>query len=449
VTRARAVAGALVAIVVIAIATAFGIQYERAGHRLARHRAEARAAATELAVQNATLQQERDSSGLTERAVAATRAATTHAADARTWMAGVMTGTQNEVDTTQSAIAEAETARYLVTANANETRACIDGVSRAVNANKAGDNGSAVAALRGADDACTRTLALSTGARFPYDFPDPFVMRAGGAYYAYSTNSGAGDVQVIRSTDLVTWELAGNALPVLPRWARPGTTWAPAVLARSNSYVLYYTTRDIATNRQCIARAVSAKPAGPFLDDSAGPIVCDAGGSIDPSPFVDSDGRAFLLWKSEGFPPGGPTMLWSQELTADGLAVQGSPRQLLAADRSFERGIVEAPSLLQDNGQYFLIYAAANWTSQTYSIAFATCAGPSGPCTKPANNRVLTSGSKLAGPGGAEAFRDANGSLMVAFHAFTEPNVGYPSSRYLHIAPLRAGNGDLVIDART
>ena len=194
---------------------------------------------------------------------------------------------------------------------------------------------------------------------------------------------------------------------------------------------------------------VSAKPAGPFLDDSAGPIVCDAGGSIDPSPFVDSDGRAFLLWKSEGFPPGGPTMLWSQELTADGRAVQGSPRQLLAADRSFERGIVEAPSLFRDNGQYFLIYAAANWTSQTYSIAFATCAGPSGPCTKPANNRVLGSGSKLAGPGGAEAFRDANGSLMVAFHAFTEPNVGYPSSRYLHIAPLRVGNGTLAIDART
>ena len=62
---------------------------------------------------------------------------------------------------------------------------------------------------------------------------------------------------------------------------------------------------------------------------------------------------------------------------------------------------------------------------------------------------MLGSGSKLAGPGGAEAFRDANGSLMVAFHAFTEPNVGYPSSRYLHIAPLRVGNGTLAIDART
>jgi hypothetical protein len=46
-------------------------------------------------------------------------------------------------------------------------------------------------------------------------------------------------------------------------------------------------------------------------------------------------------------------------------------------------------------------------------------------------------------------FRDANGSLMVAFHAFTEPHVGYPSSRYLHIAPLRVGSGNLAVDART
>ena len=97
--------------------------------------------------------------------------ATTHAADARTWIAGVMTGTQNEVDTTQAAVAEAETARYLVTANANQTRACIDGVSCAVNANKAGDNGSAVAALRGAGDACTQTLALCDRCPFPVRLP--------------------------------------------------------------------------------------------------------------------------------------------------------------------------------------------------------------------------------------------------------------------------------------
>ncbi len=56
---------------------------------------------------------------------------------------------------------------------------------------------------------------------------------------------------------------------------------------------MYYTVREAASQQQCISRAVAAAPAGPFLDDSSGPLVCqrDLGGSIDPSPFVDDDGH--------------------------------------------------------------------------------------------------------------------------------------------------------------
>jgi len=62
---------------------------------------------------------------------------------------------------------------------------------------------------------------------------------------------------------------------------------------------------------------------------------------------------------------------------------------------------------------------------------------------------VLVSGRRLAGPGGAEVFRDGGGSAWVAFHAFSEPDVGYPSSRYLHIGRLRVAGGRIVIDAAT
>jgi hypothetical protein len=432
-----------------ALVTTFAVQYRRAGDRLAREERTSAAVEAELAAQRSELVQTLAAAGLHERAITATRSAVADAVGARTWAEALTRATEDEVATTQAAIKEAETARYLVAANAAEARGCFDGVSRAVAANRGADRRGAVTALQGANGACTHTLALATGARFPYDFPDPFVLRAGGTYYAYSTNSGAGDVQVIRSADLVTWELVGNALPVLARWARPGTTWAPSVLARPGGYVLYYTTRHDASNRQCISRAVAASPAGPFLDDSSAPIVCDPGGSLDPSPFVDTDGRAFLLWKSEGFPPGGQTHLWSQQLSADGRSTVGTPARLISADRSFERGIVEGPSLLREGGRYFLVYSAANWTAQTYSIAYATCAGPSGPCTKPGENRVLRSGARLAGPGGAEVFRDAGGGLWVGFHAFSEPHVGYPSSRYFHIAPLRVNGDTIAIDAST
>ncbi len=368
----------------------------------------------------------------------------------RNWLEAATAGILSDIAAVDAARDETESAQLLVTANSTDTLACFDGVAAAIDANRDGDDAGAADALRVATDACGRTLALATGARFPYDFADPFVLTAGGAYYGYSTNSGAGDIQVIRSTDLVSWELVGNALPTLPSWASAGSTWAPSVLARDGGYVVYYTVREAASGRQCISRAAATTPVGPFLDDSSGPLVCqrDLGGSIDPSPFVDSDGRAYLLWKAEGAGSAAQT-IWSQELTADGLGLAGAPHSLISADREFERGVVEAPSMVLEGGAYRLVYAAADWNSRTYATAVADCAGPAGPCTKPADGRVMTGGSHLAGPGGVEVFRARDGALWAAFHAFSEPNVGYPASRYLHLARVRVVDGRIVIDAAT
>jgi hypothetical protein len=440
-------------VIALAVATAlaataaitFGVQYRRAGEHLHDHRVALAAARTTLAKSEAELAGTRDVTGMVERAIAATRSEIAATTAARMWIDAVTQNTLTEIASVQSSLQQTNTGRFLLATNAAQTNACLAGVSSAVAANRGGDSATAVAALRFSAAACTRTLAYATGAVFPYDFPDPFVLHAGDTYYAYSTNSGAGDIQVISAKDMVTWKLVGNALPALPGWARAGTTWAPSVLARNGAFVLYYTTRNNVTNAQCITRAVSTSPTGPFVDDSWGPILCAGGGAIDPSPFVDADGRAYILWKEEG----SAGALWSQELTADGRGVTGTPHRLLGADRSFERRVVEGPSLVLAGGIYVLLYSAADWQSRAYTTAYAICAGPAGPCTKPAENRLLSSGSMLAGPGGAEVFRDAGGQLQVAFHAYSEPNVGYPSSRYLHIAPMRVVDGRPVIDAGT
>ena len=356
---------------------------------------------------------------------------------------------QAQIAAVDAQTAETASAQGQVDASAADARACFDGVSTAMDANRVDNDQVSVTALRDAAAACGRTLAYATGARFPFDFADPFVLRVGGTYYGYSTNAGAGDVQVIRSTDLVNWEIVGNGLAGVPGWASEGSTWAPSVLPRNGAYVLYYTVKDRWSGLQCISRAVAPSPAGPFQDDSGGPLMCqqDAGGSIDPSPFVDADGRAYLLWKAEG--GAGPQTIWSQELTADGLGLTGDPHALISADRSFEHGVTEAPSMFREGGSYFLVYAAGNWNSRQYTTAYATCSGPAGPCSKPANGRILSSGSQLAGPGGVEVFRGGDGALWVAFHAFSEPNVGYPSSRYLHVARLHVSGGGLSIEAST
>jgi hypothetical protein len=46
-------------------------------------------------------------------------------------------------------------------------------------------------------------------------------------------------------------------------------------------------------------------------------------------------------------------------------------------------------------------------------------------------------------------FRDRDGGLWAAFHAFSEPNVGYPASRYLYLARVRIVDGVVVVDATT
>jgi len=273
-----------VSVLAIALAGTFAVRYGQARARLGHERARLAAATARLADTRAELDRTQRRTALTRAGVDLVGAEIELAVATRTWVEGATRNTQQAITGVEADRTETDTARFLVAAHANEVRSCLGGVSIAVGASRDGDVQSSASALRGAAGPCTRTLAYASGARFPYDFADPFVLSAGGAYYAYSTNAGAGDIQVIRSPDLVNWELVGNGLADVPRWAAADATWAPAVLARGNGYVAYYTVRHAASQRQCISRAVSARPAGPFIDDSAGPLVCQAadGGSIEP-----------------------------------------------------------------------------------------------------------------------------------------------------------------------
>ena len=306
--------------------------------------------------------------------------------------------------------------------------------------------------LRFADGAWRVAWARTapSSAAYPRDVPDPFVLAVGGSYYGYGTAAGGVNVTTVRSPDLRRWAPLPDALPVLPAWSRPGFVWAPSVLPRGDGYVLYYTTRDRASERQCLSRAWSGSPGGPFVDSSAGPFVCqlEHGGSIDPSPFVDADGAAHLLWKSDGTDDGAGAKLWSQPLSADGLALTGSPRALLDHDQPWEAPLVEGPSMVRDGDRLYLFYVAGVWQSAGYAIGYATCETPAGPCVKGANLPLLASAGPVAGPGGPEFVTDGEGRRWMAYHGWTPTEVGYAAGgrRMLHLSPLRFENGVPVVD---
>ncbi len=286
------------------------------------------------------------------------------------------------------------------------------------------------------------------------DFPDPFVLVVGDRHFAYGTQTGDINIQVMESADLAGWEHRGDALPELPSWAGWGHTWAPAVLRRDDTFVMYYVVRYEASGRQAISVATASDPAGPFVDRSAEPFIFqeDHAGSIDPSPFVDADGAAYLVWKGDDNAVDSPSSLWGAPLRPDGLALAGDPTELLRYDCEWEEPLVEAPSMARvGDGAYVLFYSGGWWENDTYAIGYATGSGPLGPFHNETDDTPwLASEEGMAGPGGAEVFTDADGGWRLAFHAWTPPKVGYEhgGARSLWIESLDFRGGRPVLGDR-
>lgn len=304
---------------------------------------------------------------------------------------------------------------------------------------------------------------------FESDFPDPFILPLKGGYLAYATNAGGfqANVQMAFSTDLKDWQHLRNgerlhdALPVLPRWAAAGRTWAPEVIRIGKRYVLYFTAAERASGMQCVGVASAADPRGPFASPDEAPLVCQKslGGTIDPSPFRDADGSLHLLFKSDGNNPRllVPSRIWTQPLKPDGLTLTGTPTELIRNDQHWEWRVVESPTMLRDpEGKYVLLFSANHFGWETdqrlsnYAIGYARCATVAGPCVKAPENPILKSsregGACLSGPGHQTVFA-AEGKMQVVFHAWaaTAKCRLADKGRYMYIAPLTWAAGAPVI----
>lgn len=290
------------------------------------------------------------------------------------------------------------------------------------------------------------------------NFPDPSIVRDGGTYYAYGATTGGAYLPIMSSTDLVHWTARpaysgapwGVSDPFfndgLPEPASWGVTrnvagrlkkevWAPGAAKIGGRFVVFHAVLvSLTRDRFCITVETSTSALGPFTDATTAPLVCDVqgdpNGSIDPQPFVDTDGTPYLVWKSEGVPGAEPTRTWVQRLTADGTAFAPgtAPTAVLQTTAAWEQDVTENPAMVRWNGQLYLFYSAAGWQSASYAIGYATCASVLGPCTKQTEGGpLLASAGARLGPGGPAPFVDANGRLLLAYHYWLAPYVGYPA----------------------
>ena len=258
--------------------------------------------------------------------------------------------------------------------------------------------------------------------------PDPMIIADDeGGWWAFATNGDGANIQTWRSTDLVTWEQAPDALPQLPSWTAGGDVWAPEVArADDGRWLMYYTTPapEDRGDIQCIGLAIADSPDGPYVDSSDQPLVCetDDGGSIDAHPFTAPDGKRYLYWKNDGNRIGVDTWISVQPLDPSGTTLVGEPTKLIKQDQPWEGSLVEAPFVVEASGTYWLFYSANAYDSAEYAVGVARATSPIGPFTK-LPDPVLVSDAVAAGPGHCAVFAVGDQRWMV-YHAWPPDGVG-------------------------
>lgn len=275
--------------------------------------------------------------------------------------------------------------------------------------------------------------------------PDPAVIWAEGSFYMYATN-GAQRLPVLKSPNLIDWTLVGDGMPTIAPWCVSGRHWAPEVIRTDkNRYLAFYTAHQADPDQQAVSVAVSSSPVGPFVDNRTTPLVgqTELGGSIDPSPFRDSDGSLWLLWKNDGNAIGIESKIYLQRLSDDGLELQGEPQAIIGMDQPYETYTIEGPSVMMYRGRYYCFYSTGQYWNETYGVCWATAPAITGPWTKPGGGPIMVSNDVAKGPGHGMPIK-VGAQWWYLYHAW-EPD-GVPGGRLTWLSRLNFGPNGPTID---
>lgn len=144
--------------------------------------------------------------------------------------------------------------------------------------------------------------------------------------------------------------------------------WAPDCIAKDGRYYFYFPSKPKDSNAThgrffSIGVAVSEKPYGPF---SAQPEPIENVRGIDPNPFIDNDGQAYLFWAARN--------IYVAELKRNMLELASKP---VIIENLPEKGLKEGPFMFERNGIYYLTYPHVE--DSTERLEYAIADSPMGP----------------------------------------------------------------------
>ncbi len=192
------------------------------------------------------------------------------------------------------------------------------------------------------------------------DYSDPDVVRVGDEYWmATSSFNHVPGLPLLRSHDLVNWQLVNHALPRLVpegtfRTVQPGNgVWAPAIRHHAGRFWIYYPDPDSG-----IYVTTATDPTGAW---SPPKLVLAGKGLIDPCPFWDDDdGSVWLVHAWARSRSGLNNVLTLRRLAEDGLAAadDGGGQVIIDGQEIPGYNTLEGPKLYKRRGWYYVFAPA-------------------------------------------------------------------------------------------
>jgi beta-xylosidase len=196
------------------------------------------------------------------------------------------------------------------------------------------------------------------------DYSDPDAIRVGDDFYLISSSFNCiPGLPVLHSKDLVNWEIIGHALSrltpsdVFDQAQHGKGVWAPAIRYRNSEYYIYYPDPDYG-----IYLIKATKPEGPWTEPV---LVLSGRGFIDPCPFWDDNGDAYLIHAYAGSRAGIKSILVLRKMNQEGTKILDDG--VMVFDGHDAHPTLEGPKMYKRNGYYY-IFAPAGGVTQGWQV---------------------------------------------------------------------------------
>lgn len=195
------------------------------------------------------------------------------------------------------------------------------------------------------------------------DYSDPDAIRVGDDYYMTASSfTYFPGLPILHSKDLINWTLINYAIKKLPfaKYDLPchgEGVWAPSIRYHKGRYYIYFATPDEGIFM------VSTEDPKKEWDEAV--LVKESCGWIDPCPFWDDDGNAYLIRGVAKSRIGYKSKLFLHKMSADGKRLLDEG--VLVFDGRINHPTIEGPKMYKKDGYYY-IFAPAGGVQQGWQM---------------------------------------------------------------------------------